>query len=80
MPRVAVRVRLRNCSRRPLIGGILAGAAGYFLMASFNNPFLFIQVSVVVFTAIGFGLGLRPDGAPEASPRPAADTGASDPG
>ena len=40
----------------PIGGGLLAGTAGYFLMASFNNPFLFIQISVVAFTAIGFGL------------------------
>jgi hypothetical protein len=40
----------------PIGGGLLAGAAGYFLMASFNNPFLFIQISLVVFTATGFGL------------------------
>jgi O-antigen ligase len=61
--------------REPLIGGILAGAAGYFIMASFNNPFLFIQVSVVVFTAIGFGLGLPRNDSPNAEPRP--DTGPS---
>jgi O-antigen ligase len=42
--------------RDPVGGGLLAGTAGYFLMASFNNPFLFIQISIVAFTAIGFGL------------------------
>jgi hypothetical protein len=43
--------------RRDAIGsGILAGAFGYFLMACFNNPLLFVQVSAVTFTAIGFGL------------------------
>ena len=44
--------------RDALGGGILAGAAGYFLMASFNNPFLFIQISIVAFVAIGTGLAL----------------------
>lgn len=43
--------------REAIFGGILAGAAGYFLMASFNNPLLFVQVSAVVFAAIGYGLG-----------------------
>jgi hypothetical protein len=42
--------------RDPLASGILAGSVGYFLMASFNNPLLFTQISAVVFTAIGFGL------------------------
>jgi hypothetical protein len=37
-------------------------------MASFNNPFLFIQVSVVVFTAIGFGLGLPREARPNTPP------------
>ena len=40
----------------PLARGILAGTFGYFLMASFNNPFLFIQVSAIALTAIGYGL------------------------
>ena len=44
--------------RDPIGGAILAGAAGYFIMASFNNPLLFVQISVVVFTAVGFGLAV----------------------
>jgi O-antigen ligase len=40
----------------PIVGGVLAGSAGYFLMAAFNNPFLFTQVSVVALGGIGFGL------------------------
>jgi hypothetical protein len=40
----------------PVGSGIFAGAIGYVLMASFNNPFLFIQVSAVVFVGIGYGL------------------------
>jgi hypothetical protein len=50
--------------RDPIGSGILAGAFGYFLMASFNNPLLFIQVSAIVFTAIGYGLvrAVRSDG------------------
>jgi O-antigen ligase len=53
--------------REALAGGILAGAAGYYLMASFNNPLLFVQVSAVVFTAIGYGVARsvrRPDPPP----------------
>jgi O-antigen ligase len=42
--------------RDPIAGGLLSGVAGYFLMASFNNPLLFIQISVVAFTALGYGL------------------------
>lgn len=42
--------------RDAIAGGILSGVAGFFLMASFNNPFLFIQISVVAFTAVGYGL------------------------
>lgn len=44
--------------RDPIGGALLAGAAGYFMMASFNNPLLFTQISVVVFTAVGFGLAV----------------------
>ena len=36
--------------------GIFAGFLGYVVMASFNNPLLFIQISVVVFMAVGYGL------------------------
>jgi O-antigen ligase len=42
--------------REPLSRAILAGAAGYVIMASFNNPLLFVQISAVVFVGIGFGL------------------------
>jgi hypothetical protein len=42
--------------RDPIATGIATGAAGYVVMASFNNPLLFIQISSVVFTAIGYGL------------------------
>ena len=42
--------------RDPVAGALLAGAAGYFLMASFNNPLLFTQISAVAFTGIGYGL------------------------
>jgi hypothetical protein len=42
--------------REPLSRAVLAGAAGYVIMASFNNPLLFVQISAVVFTIIGFGL------------------------
>jgi O-antigen ligase len=39
-----------------LATGILAGFSGYAIMASFNNPLLFIQVSAIVFPIVGFGL------------------------
>ena len=42
--------------RGALEAGILAGAIGWSTMASFNNPFLFIQVSAMVFPLIGYGL------------------------
>jgi hypothetical protein len=34
----------------------LAAASGYFLAASFNNPFLFLQVGVPAYVTIGTGL------------------------
>jgi hypothetical protein len=63
--------------RDPIAGGLLSGVAGYFLMASFNNPFLFIQIGVVAFTAIGFGIARAVrSGQPaeSAPPAPAAET------
>jgi hypothetical protein len=54
--------------RDPIATGLLAGTAGYFLMASFNNPLLFTQISAVAFTAMGFGLAWsvrRADPAPQ---------------
>jgi O-antigen ligase len=38
--------------------GILAGTAGYFTMATFNNPFLYIQISAVIYPLMGFALVL----------------------
>ena len=35
--------------------GILAAFLSYVIAASFNNPFLFIQISIVVFTIVGTG-------------------------
>lgn len=37
---------------------VLAGFAGWAIMATFNNPFLFIQVNVVVFTVLGTALAM----------------------
>jgi O-antigen ligase len=52
--------------RRDAIGGgVLSGVAGYFLMASFNNPLLFTQISAVVFVALGYGLARANRQAPE---------------
>ncbi len=60
--------------------GTLAGFLAFVLAASFNNPFLFIQVSLVAFTIVGTGLawGRRWPGAS----KPADETPAagSDPG
>ncbi len=36
--------------------GTMAGFLAYVIAASFNNPFLFIQVSLVAFTIVGTGL------------------------
>lgn len=38
--------------------GLLAGFLAYVVAASFNNPFIFIRVSAVVFSMIGVGLAL----------------------
>jgi O-antigen ligase len=75
-----VATLLKRLARRHdlLASGILAGAFGYILMASFNNPFLFIQVSTVVFTAVGFGLA-RPPIQPE-RPSPAQSESGQDDG
>ena len=37
--------------------GILAAFLSYVIAASFNNPLLFIQISIVVFTIVGTGWG-----------------------
>jgi hypothetical protein len=42
--------------RGALATGILAGTAGYFTMATFNNPLLFIQVSSVVYPLIALAV------------------------
>ena len=46
-----------------LATGCAAAAATLFLMAVFNNPFLYEQVTVPVFLLIGTGLGLAQRGA-----------------
>jgi hypothetical protein len=38
--------------------GAGAAAAGLFLIACFNNPFLYAQVNVPAFVIIGSGLGV----------------------
>jgi O-antigen ligase len=43
-------------ARGAIAAGILAGTAGFFTMATFNNPFLFIQVSAVVMPLAGFAI------------------------
>lgn len=57
--------------RRGWLGsGLLAAFAGWLIAATFNNPFLFIQVSVIAFTLAGTGLALaaRPPPAPARGP------------
>jgi hypothetical protein len=53
---VATTLSWLSHGRGPLLAGILAGTIGYFTMATFNNPFLFIQVSAVVYPLIGYAL------------------------
>jgi len=53
---VATTLSWLSHAKGALAAGILAGTAGYFIMASFNNPFLFIPVSVVVYPLVGYGL------------------------
>ncbi len=50
----------RSLARIPgwLGTGLLAGFLGYVVAASFNNPFIFIRVSAVVFSMVGVGLAL----------------------
>ena len=50
--------------------GIFAGFLSYVVMASFNNPFLFIQISIVVFTAVAHGVATvtRPRDGPQVAP------------
>jgi hypothetical protein len=53
---VATTLSWLSHGRGALAAGILAGTAGYFTMATFNNPLLFIQVSVVVYPLVGYAL------------------------
>jgi O-antigen ligase len=54
-----------------LATGALAAFAGWAVAATFNNPLLFIQVGVIVFTVVGTGL---------AHARPIANDQLTDPG
>jgi O-antigen ligase len=51
-----------------LAAGAAAATAGFFLMATFNNPFLYTQVNVPAFLIMGIGLGLSLSG--RAAPGP----------
>ena len=55
----------------PLAAGILAGAAGYFTMATFNNPFLFVQVSAVVYPLLAVALVSAAGARHQAAAKPA---------
>ena len=58
------------------ITGMPIGPIGYGLMASFNNPLLFIQVSAIVFVGIGYGLAISVSS--KIAPPPADVTGNAD--
>ena len=55
-----IAVTARSLARIPgsLGSGLLGGFAAYVVAATFNNPFLFINVSAVAFPMIGVGLAL----------------------
>jgi len=55
--------------RDAFFSAILAGFAGWAIMATFNNPLLFVQVNAIVFTVVGSALGLaaRPARPPESA-------------
>ena len=53
---VATTLSWLSHGRGAVAPGILAGTAGYFTMATFNNPYLFIQVSAVVFPLVAYAL------------------------
>jgi hypothetical protein len=69
---VATLVQLTR-RRGWLESGILAGTIGWMVMASFNNPLLFIQVSAVVCIPLGYGLARSVE--PAEQPVAAADEG-----
>lgn len=50
--------------RRPAIAGYAAATASLVVMASFNNPFLYAQVTVPAFLIIGTGLGMAVERSP----------------
>ncbi len=53
---VATTLSWLSHGRGVLAAGILAGTLGYLTMATFNNPFLFIEVSLVVYPLIAFAI------------------------
>lgn len=53
---VATTLSWLSHGRGALAAGILAGTIGYFTMASFNNPFIYVQISAVVFPLVGYAL------------------------
>lgn len=53
-----------------------AAAAGVFVAACFNNPFIYTQVNVPAFTIIGVGLGLAVKRQSEVPPGAGSDRGA----
>ena len=55
---VVVPVTLARARNGYLPAAAAAAAGGVFVMASFNNPFLYTQVNVPTFLLIGTGLGV----------------------
>jgi O-antigen ligase len=55
-----------------LSAGIAAAAAALFVMACFNNPFIYVQVTAPAFLVIGTGLGLAIAQADGQAPAPSA--------
>jgi hypothetical protein len=54
-----------------ITAGSAAAGAGVFVMASFNNPFLYSQVNVPAFLVLGTGLGLALRAPPPSPDAPA---------
>jgi hypothetical protein len=53
--------------------GALGAFVGWVVAASFNNPLLFIQVTAIIFTVVGIGLGYRPPPEAESTEVPSTE-------
>ena len=70
---VSTPIVLLRCSNL-LAAGTGAAAAGLFLSATFNNPFINSQLNVPAFLIIGTGLGIAAAVAGRTDPEPAEST------